>query len=162
MWDGEWNSGFFMHDPSLGTWKDLVGSNDLIVKNMMWGDISLIGNNINKTYVPAYSPSCNLQILTVEVCVSGTKGCNFVIGNRAIILETYNGTISCGWYQRGKATYTDMTKPGTFSVVWTALGSKEVDRCFKDAVSLDLSQGGTTMSSNGIVVGNGAGGAIDG
>ena len=60
MWDGEWNSGFFMHDPSSGTWKDLVGSNDLIVKNMMWGDISLIGNNPNRTYVPAYSPSCNL------------------------------------------------------------------------------------------------------
>lgn len=70
--------------------------------------------------------------------------------------------LSTKYVEARKDTYTDMTKPGTFSVAWTALGSKEVDRCFKDAVSLDLSQGGTTMSSNGIVVGNGAGGAIDG
>jgi len=35
MWDGEWNAGGGVHDPSATTWKDLVGTNDLddIVSN---------------------------------------------------------------------------------------------------------------------------------
>jgi hypothetical protein len=31
MWDGEWNAGFGVHDPNATVWKDLVGTNDLVV-----------------------------------------------------------------------------------------------------------------------------------
>ena len=47
MWDGIENAGWGVHDASATTWKDLIGSMNMIINHGSWGDTSFICDNGN-------------------------------------------------------------------------------------------------------------------
>lgn len=68
-WDGEWNAGIGLHDPSSTKWKDLVGSNDVEQFNryVYFGD-----NYIHMPSFPgcaAFTPYAVGYIKTIEVVI---------------------------------------------------------------------------------------------
>ena len=66
MWDGIENAGWGIHDSSAATWKDLVGGNDLVLKNTAhFDENSLVSANRDKLTALC---SSKLPYASIEVC----------------------------------------------------------------------------------------------
>ena len=103
MWDGIENAGWGIHDSSATKWKDLVGDNDLILKNTAhFDENSLVSADKNKLTALC---SARLPYASIEVCGfsdasrnASSLVCfgNSVDGNRMFScgpssIQTYNG-----------------------------------------------------------------------
>ena len=66
MWDGIENAGWGIHDLSATTWKDLVGGNDLVLKNTAHFDNNALVS-ANRNYLTALCSS-KLPYASIEVC----------------------------------------------------------------------------------------------
>ena len=66
MWDGIENAGWGIHDSSAATWKDLVGGNDLVLKNTAhFDENSLVSADRDKLTALC---SSKLPYASIEVC----------------------------------------------------------------------------------------------
>ena len=103
MWDGIENAGLGVHDATATVWKDLIGDNDLILKNTAhFDENSLVSADRNKLTALC---SAKLPYASIEVCAFFDKSrnssaliCfgNSVDDNRMFAIsqseiQTYNG-----------------------------------------------------------------------
>ena len=103
MWDGIENAGWGIHDQSATTWKDLVGGNDLMLKNTAhFDENSLVSADRDKLTALC---SARLPYASIEVCAFFDKSRNpsglVCFGNSVDdermftagtgLIQTYNG-----------------------------------------------------------------------
>ena len=66
MWDGIENAGWGVHDQNATVWKDLIGSDDLIMRNCQFEQDSLVSNS-NRGVCAYSSITRNLGGMSLEV-----------------------------------------------------------------------------------------------
>lgn len=81
MWDGIENAGWGTHDANATVWKDLVGTRDIPMTNVSWGNDECIFDGVN-----SYGELSSGQIsnmITCEVCFRSHKPTSFqmLVGN---------------------------------------------------------------------------------
>ena len=151
MWDGEWNSGFGIHDPEATVWKDLVGEHDLAIYG------TVFQNFIRNTTTSVAEAAKTIEgIKTIEVCYcfSGTQ-------NSAYGLLFYSGVINTT--RLGLVLYLDGYQ--TFSnVYWQYPNSRDsvlstvtatMDGCFVDGLPLSPISRNTDQWNNNSYLGIG-------
>lgn len=82
MWDGEWNAGGGVHDPTATVWKDLVSSYD----------ISISGFNVGGDFVRFNKTS----VLFVTEAEQGNATIEIVLDNLAYHTASYQNIVSVG------------------------------------------------------------------
>lgn len=124
MWDGEWNAGGGVHDASATTWKDLVGSNDLVI----YGSVQ--GNCVRTTNTAAAEKSglTILGIATIEACynlasTSSPQGLVFysgIIDSTRLGLVAYGQSVGFQTHANKFWDYPTVLTPQKYSVSVTA------------------------------------------
>ena len=151
MWDGEWNSGFGIHDPEAIVWKDLVGEHDLAIHG------TVFQNFIRNTTTSVAEAAQTIEgIKTIEVCY-----CFSDTQNSAYGLLFYSGVINTT--RLGLVLYLDGYQ--TFSnVYWQYPNARDsvlatvtatMDGCFVDGLPLSPISRSTDQWNNGSYVGIG-------
>lgn len=81
MWDGIENAGWGTHDANATVWKDLVGTRDVPMTNVSWGNDECIFDGVN-SYGELYRGQIS-NMITCEVCFRSYKPTSFqmLVGN---------------------------------------------------------------------------------
>ena len=151
MWDGEWNSGFGIHDPEATVWKDLVGEHDLAIYG------TVFQNFIRNTTTSVAEAAQTIEgIKTIEVCY-----CFGGLQHQSYGLLFYSGVINTT--RLGLVLYLDGYQ--TFSnVYWQYPSARDsvlstvtatMDGCFVDGLPLSPISRSTDQWNNGSYVGIG-------
>jgi hypothetical protein len=81
MWDGIENTGWGTHDANATVWKDLVGTRDVPMTNVSWGNDECIFDGVN-SYGELYHGQIS-NMITCEVCFRSYNPTSFqmLVGN---------------------------------------------------------------------------------
>ena len=124
MWDGEWNAGGGVHDPNATTWKDLAGSNDLVIYGSVQGNCVRTTNTAAAEKLGLTIPG----IATIEACynlasTSGQQGLVFYSGDidsTRLGLAVYGPSVGFQTYSNKFWDYPTVLTPQKYSVSVTA------------------------------------------
>lgn len=90
QYDGIENAGVGVHG-SPEQWKDLIGSNDLLLENIIWGDDGAIYNGSNSVAYLSSLPFSN-SFQSVEICATMTGSNNWMTFQFSGSYMGYNGS----------------------------------------------------------------------
>ena len=111
MWDGIENAGWGAHNPNATVWKDLIGSDDLIMRNCQFEQDSIVSNS--NSNVCAYSSiERNLGDMSLEVAFrDNTERLNHDLlsldiapGTGIVVYGGENEDSTLDWWVRGEDT----------------------------------------------------------
>ena len=111
MWDGIENAGWGVHDPNATVWRDLIGSDDLIMRNCRFEQDSIVSNS-NRNVCAYSSIERNLGDMSLEVAFrDNTERLNhdllsldIIAGTGIVVFGGQNAGSTLDWWVRGHDT----------------------------------------------------------